>query len=133
VSAETAGYAIARIIETVEAQGSARPRNSSSTVSRIYTPAVFDFAAMELPLLMVCQLDATRRWSCWSSPAALVISTPVVSSAGGSAAACARWWRYWGKRAPHPRHRARSEDRHHHEGKPRLVASEVLSGKPLKG
>jgi Cd2+/Zn2+-exporting ATPase len=138
VSAEASNTLIARIIEAVEkAQGSRAPTQQFvDRFARIYTPAVFGLAvaaAVGLPLLMnMPWLDAFYKALVLlviACPCALVISTPV-SVVSGLASAARRGILIKGGVHLENAHRIRAialdKTGTITEGKPRLVASEVL-------
>jgi Zn2+/Cd2+-exporting ATPase len=138
VSAEASNTLIARIIHAVEqAQGSRAPTQQFvDRFARIYTPAVFGLAvaaALGLPLLMnMPWLDAIYKALVLlviACPCALVISTPV-SVVSGLASAARRGILIKGGVHLENAHRIRAialdKTGTITEGKPRLVASEIL-------
>lgn len=143
VSAEASNTLLARIIHAVEqAQGSRAPTQQFvDRFARIYTPAVFGLAvavALGLPLLAsVTWLDAVYKALVLlviACPCALVISTPV-SVVSGLASAARRGILIKGGVHLEGAHRIRAvaldKTGTITEGKPRLVATEVLtSGVP---
>ena len=140
VNAEASNTLIARIIHAVEqAQGSRAPTQQFvDRFARIYTPAVFGLAvatAVALPLWMnMPWLEAVYKALVLlviACPCALVISTPV-SVVSGLAAAARRGILIKGGVHLENAHRIRAialdKTGTITEGRPRLVAREILSG-----